>query len=71
MQQVGKGLQPCTSEISVLAGMIGGQQVVIIDTPGIDDLRTGMDKTKVLVHIAEYLAEMCVYFWSLSNLRES
>ena len=55
---VGKGLQSCTSEISVLEATIGEQRVVIIDTPSIDDTRANMKEADVLISIAKYLGTM-------------
>jgi len=59
-QKVGKGLQSCTSEISILEAKVAGQSVVVIDTPGIDDTRPGMKEADILVDIANRLADMCV-----------
>ena len=59
-QEVGKGLQSCTSEISILEAKVAGQRVVVIDTPGIDDTRTGMKEADILVDIANRLADMYV-----------
>jgi len=57
-QRIGKGLQSCTSEISILEAKVAGQRVVVIDTPGIDDTRAGMKEADILVDIANRLADM-------------
>jgi len=59
-QMVGKGLQSCTSDISILEAKVAGQRVVVIDTPGIDDTRTGMKEADILIDIATRLAAMYV-----------
>ena len=59
-QKVGRGLQSCTSDISVIEATIRGQPVVVIDTPGIDDTRKGMKEADILVAIAIRLEAMCV-----------
>jgi len=55
-QMVGNGLHSCTHEISVVETIIGGKPVVIIDTPGIDNIRTGVKEADVLKDIADQLA---------------
>jgi len=57
-QEVGKGLQSCTSEVSSLDASIRGQRVVIIDTPGIDSTRAGVKEIDVLTSIAKHLGIM-------------
>ena len=48
----------CTSEVSVVEATIGGQRIVIIDTPGINSTRAGVKEFDVLTSIAKYLAIM-------------
>ena len=57
-QNVGEGLQSCTSEISVVEARIDGKPVVVIDTPGIDDTRAGVREADVLLSIANLLDTM-------------
>lgn len=57
-QKIGKGLQSCTSEISVVEANIGEKRIVIIDTPGIDDTRAGVKETDVFTGIADLLEAM-------------
>jgi len=59
-QKVGRGLQSCTRDVRVIDAKIGGQRVVVIDTPGIDDTRVGVKETDVLTRIANHLGEMSV-----------
>jgi len=58
MQEVGTGLQSCTDQISLIEGNVGGQPIVVIDTPGIDDTRTGVREADVLISIAKQLGDM-------------
>ncbi|KAF9237660.1 P-loop containing nucleoside triphosphate hydrolase protein [Melanogaster broomeanus] len=52
--RVGSGLESCTNEVQTsLPFNVGGQQVVLIDTPGFDD--TTLTDTDVLRIIAAYL----------------
>jgi len=60
-QKVGKSLQSCTRDVRVIDAKIGGQRVVVIDTPGIDDTRIGVKETEVLTRIANHLGDMLVY----------
>jgi len=57
-QNIGTGLQSCTSDISVVEAKVGGKCVVIIDTPGIDDTRAGVREADILIKIANLLGYM-------------
>ena len=57
-QRVSRGLQSCTTEISIIKAMIGGKTVVVIDTPGIDPTRADVKEAEVLSSIACQLAAM-------------
>jgi len=57
-QEVGKGLQSCTSQISAIEARVGGERIVVIDTPGFDNTGPGVLDEDVLASITEYLGSM-------------
>ena len=52
------GLTSCTREISVIEAQVDGRSVVIIDTPGIDDTRAGVNEANIVKGVIDKLALM-------------
>ena len=57
-QRVEKGLKSSTSQISVIEARVGGECVVIIDTPGFDNTDPDVKDEDLLASITEYLGSM-------------
>ncbi|KAF9352061.1 hypothetical protein BGX26_010040 [Mortierella sp. AD094] len=54
--KVGHNLESCTQQIEAVSCQIGGQSVVILDTPGFDD--THRSDTEVLEDVARFLEKL-------------
>ena len=57
-QQVADGLHSCTRDVSVVEAKVGGQRIVVIDTPGIDSTHPGVREVDVLVKMANFFENM-------------
>jgi len=52
------GLHSCTRDVNVVAAKVGGKPIVVIDTPGIDDTRTGVKEADTFTKIAIFFENM-------------
>ena len=57
-QTVDESLQSCTSEVSFIEATVGGESVVVIDTPGFTNTHSGVSDIDVLTEIANILCIM-------------
>ncbi|KAF9352063.1 hypothetical protein BGX26_010042 [Mortierella sp. AD094] len=64
--KVGHSLESCTQEVKEVRCQIGGQSVMILDTPGFDD--TNRSDTEVLTDIAEYLVNLYKANYRISGI---
>jgi len=57
-QRVEKGLKSCTSQICAIEARVGGECVVVIDTPGFNNTDPDVKDEDVLASITGYLGSM-------------
>jgi len=57
-QKVSDSLQSCTRDVSVIEAKVGGERIVVIDTPGFDDTHGDVKESDVLKKIAKCFENM-------------